>query len=476
MKTWVRKSISVGVMAAGGLLVTQAAAQADVVSTGNFGIANGTQVVTPVQTAVDVCGNSIPIVASVGFAACDGGAVADAGGLDAVSAGNFGLLNGTQLIAPVQTAVDVSGNAVPILGSVGFAASDGGAAATLGDDESDGWDGGNGGYHRAADEASAVAEGKVKAKGKHKNKDWDDAATAIVSSGNYGILNGTQIYAPVQTAINICGNSIPILASVGFAACDGGAAAGSGGVESASTEGYGDDHDGWDGDGDGTLIFTGDNYGILNGTQVYAPTQTAVNICGNSIPILASVGFAACDGGAVAGESARAEGTAVVSSDNYGLLNGTQIYAPTQTAFDFSGNAIPLLASVAFAQSDGGAAAGSGGVESTRESARQEALPLLGQLPVVSGLPVVGQLTQGAAPAVPADLSSITRSVTSTTEGKHKHDDGGTAIVSQGNFGLLNGTQIVAPVQTAVDVSGNAVPLLLSVAFAQSDGGAAATF
>jgi len=460
MKTWVRKSISVGVMAAGGLLVTQAAAQADVISNGNFGIGNGTQVITPVQTAVDVCGNSIPIAASVGFAACDGGANAGGESVDMISAGNFGILNGTQVYAPVQTAVSACGNSIPILASVGFAACDGGANAggTVEDDDDDN---GGGGYY---DEFAAVSEGKGK-KGKHG--DWADAATTIVSSGNYGILNGTQIYAPVQTAIDICGNSIPLLASVAFAACDGGANAGGTVEESARTEGKRG--------AEGTFLYSGDNYGILNGTQVYAPVQTAVDICGNSIAAALSVAFAECDGGANAGgtvESARAEGTTLVSTDNYGILNGTQVYAPTQTAVDVSGNAIALLGSVAFAQSDGGANAGG----TVKESAKQEALPLVGQLPVVAGLPVVGQLGQSAVPGT-SDLLPGARSAAGQTEGKykggkHKHD--GTTLVSAGNYGLLNGTQVYAPVQTAVDVSGNAIALLGSVAFAQSDGGASA--
>jgi hypothetical protein len=80
MKTWVRKSISVGVMAAGGLLATQAAAHAvDAVSTNNFGALNGNQIVLDPQIPINLCGNSLAIVGGA-FAHCGGGAVAINGG------------------------------------------------------------------------------------------------------------------------------------------------------------------------------------------------------------------------------------------------------------------------------------------------------------------------------------------------------------------------------------------------------------
>jgi hypothetical protein len=46
----------------------------------------------------------------------------------------------------------------------------------------------------------------------------------LTSIGNVGILNGNQIYMPIQIPINVCGNAIGILGNAA-ASCEGGASA-----------------------------------------------------------------------------------------------------------------------------------------------------------------------------------------------------------------------------------------------------------
>jgi len=440
MKTWVRKSISVGVMAAGGLLATQAAAQADVVTTNNFGALNGTQVVVPIQVPIDVCGNAIALIGGA-QAACDGGAIAvnesarTEGNI--VSANNYGALNGTQVVVPIQVPIDVCGNAIALIGGA-IASCDGGAAAINGggsDDDGrhqhdDGYDDKKG---HGGGEFIAMAEGKYKDDDhgkKHHKGAFNDGGGNIVSSGNYGLLNGTQVVVPIQVPIDISGNAIGLIGGA-FASSTGGAAAIN---ESARVEGYDRGRD-----TEANLIST-NNFGFGNGTQIYAPIQVPINVCGNAIALIGSA-FASCDGGAIAfNESA------------------------------------------------------------STESAQEEALPLVGslpQLPVVNGLPVVGQLVQNATPAAPKmDNAPGARSAGATEgddyddndgrHGKHgkKHGDdghrggavaanGGSNIVSSNNFGALNGTQVVLPIQIPVDISGNAIGII-GGAFAQSTGGALA--
>ena len=48
------------------------------------------------------------------------------------TAGNFGALNGTQVVAPISAAVDVCGNAVAVLGIAGSGGCKGGAHASNG--------------------------------------------------------------------------------------------------------------------------------------------------------------------------------------------------------------------------------------------------------------------------------------------------------------------------------------------------------
>src|SRR3954452_10946345 len=75
MKTWVRKSLNVGVLSAGVLLVSCRAAHADWTTGYNAGLLNGNQFDTTLQVPVNVCGNSIAVL---GFADanCGGGATA----------------------------------------------------------------------------------------------------------------------------------------------------------------------------------------------------------------------------------------------------------------------------------------------------------------------------------------------------------------------------------------------------------------
>ena len=73
------------------------------------------------------------LVLGVSGAGCDGGSAAqmettEAG--DMTSAGNNGLLNGTQAQVPIQVPVDISGNSVSVLGVSG-AGSTGGSAADM---------------------------------------------------------------------------------------------------------------------------------------------------------------------------------------------------------------------------------------------------------------------------------------------------------------------------------------------------------
>ena len=89
--------------------------------------------------------------------------------------------------------------------------------------------------------------------------------------------------------------------------------------------------------------------------------------------------FASCGGGAVAvQESAGAAEATYLTTNNYGILNGTQIVLPTQIPINICGNAIAILGG-AFAHCGGGAIAVQ--ESATTESARDEALPLVGSAP-----------------------------------------------------------------------------------------------
>jgi hypothetical protein len=278
MKTWVRKTLSVGVLTAGAILFAPQAAQADTgqFSVGNAGILNGNQAVVPVQVPVNLCGNGVGALIGIGVGisgACVNGAAhdVDAGGPDVrskrsatreartedttqFSGGNAGILNGNQLYVPIQVPINICGNGVGVLG-VGLGLSGVCANAALNDVE------------------SARAE-----------KRTED--TTQFSGWNAGIGNGNQLYVPIQVPINVCGNGVGVLGGgVGVSLlCANGAL---NDVESARTE--------------DTTQVAAHNYGILNGNQAYVPIQVPINVCGNGVGALIGLGIGvsgACVNGA----------------------------------------------------------------------------------------------------------------------------------------------------------------------------------
>jgi len=199
-KRILRNASVVGAMAAGAVLMAGGVAHAgaDVVSTGNQGVGNGNQVVAPIQVPINVCGNAVGALVGVAGAGCHGGSDAnlesadfgktESGLGDMVSAGNNGILNGTQLQAPIQVPIDVCGNAVAVLGVAGA------------------------GCHGGADANIEAGHGKT-----------ESGLGDMVSSGNNGVLNGTQLQAPIQVPVDVCGNAVGALVGVAGAGCHGGA-------------------------------------------------------------------------------------------------------------------------------------------------------------------------------------------------------------------------------------------------------------
>jgi hypothetical protein len=140
------------------------------------------------------------------------------------------------------------------------------------------------------------------------------------SSGNFGVLNGTQVYAPIDVPINLCGNALSIL---GLAQSQAACVNGDGGGHRRES----------------TSQDTSGNYGIANGTQVYAPISAPLNIAGNSIGVAGEANSAAV----AKNESARGHDFSQDSSRNVGILNGTQLAAPISIPINVCGNSLAVL-------------------------------------------------------------------------------------------------------------------------------------
>jgi hypothetical protein len=210
MKTWVRHSLNVGALTAGALLASGVAAQAQptMTSTDNLGLLNGTQALVPVQVPVNLCGNAVAVAGTAG-ATCHGGSAASLEDewsfhhFQQATGGNLGVGNGTQLAVPIQVPVNVCGNAVSVLGAATAGCADG---ADTGMPDPD--------YRYSSEQGSYQPE----------YSSYDSADPTMLSSGDVGVLNGTQALVPIQVPINICGNTIGAL-GVALGGCEGGATA-----------------------------------------------------------------------------------------------------------------------------------------------------------------------------------------------------------------------------------------------------------
>jgi hypothetical protein len=265
MKTWVRKTLSVGVLAAGALLFAPAAAQADAHQSNgdNNGILNGTQLVTGVQVPVNIVGNSVGILGEANSFATGVNRV-EGTHVGQFNGDNNGIANGTQAYLPISVPLNIAGNSVAVAGqanSVAAAANDVHGRRTESAHAKSGWWGGNDGGQSNGD--------------------------------NNGIANGTQIYAPISVPINACGNSIALLGGSFSQAICGNDVFGGTRVHRIRRESGKVTESAWQSNGD--------NNGILNGTQIAAPISIPINVCGNSLGILGAAGSAAACGNDVFG-------------------------------------------------------------------------------------------------------------------------------------------------------------------------------
>jgi len=237
MKTWVRKSLKVGVLSAGILLFAGGTAQADWNTSDNDGVLTGNQVGVSVDIPINICGNAIGLLGDAG-AACT---INEAAPMamdesDWTSTGNDGVATGNQVLVPVHVPINICGNAVGAAGDAGASCEIGGGGAGAGEYES-----------------APVTES------------WD-------TSDNGGVGTGNQILAAVHAPINICGNAVGVLADA-MASCE--INGGGGGAPEAGD---------WS---------TSGNDGVLTGNQVAAILDVPINVCGNAIALLGDAG-AAC--------------------------------------------------------------------------------------------------------------------------------------------------------------------------------------
>ena len=245
MNTWIRRTVQVGLLSAGFVLVGAAAAQAhDGDTTINKGFVNGNKLIVPIQIPVNVCGNAIALIGKAA-AACEGGAAAR---IDSRKLTHHERAAVTRTLSEGR---DLRRNGPDGSGILPGNLDTGPDDIDLGPDRDHGPDHGHG-----------------------PDRDWDDCRSDCHGDRghhgdltiNKGFLNGNLVKIPVQVPINVCGNAIAFIGKA-EAACVGGAVAH---IRKSARD-----------SGDTTV-----NAGWLNGNKLKVPVQVPVNVSGNALALI----------------------------------------------------------------------------------------------------------------------------------------------------------------------------------------------
>jgi hypothetical protein len=273
------------------------------------------------------------------------------------------------------------------------------------------------------------------------------ADTSAATSGNGSLLGGNQAVVNGDIPVNVSGNAIGAVL----------------GVAGASSTGTGaavvDHHHGPD-------VATSGNGSAVGGNQLVVDGEIPVNVSGNAIAAVAGIaGASSTDTGAAVIEHHHGHhhGPDVVTSGNGSLLGGNQAVVDLDVPVNVAGNAISAVGGVAgAAATDTGALVYDGHGHGHREHhsapAEYTAMDLVNEaarnatilpLPDTSGVDT-GLLRQSA----PREHQSAPR--------EHQ------SVTTSGNGSLVGGNQAVVDLDVPVNVAGNAIGAVGGVAGAAS--------
>jgi hypothetical protein len=290
MRMWAKGTARATLLTASFVALGAGPALADVTS-GHGSVLGGNQIQAPVSAPIDVSGNAVAVVGRALAGSAGGASVRNnGGGGGQYTSGRHSVGGGNQVNAPVNVPVNACGNAVAVIGRA-LAGCEGGAQVHGG--------GGYGGQR---------------------------------TSGRHSVLGGNQVNAPISAPINICGNAAALLGDAA-AGCEGGSKV-TGGGHHGYGAGYGDG--GYDDGGYGGRHSSG-KHSVLGGNQIHAPVNAPVNICGNAV----GNAVAGCEGGAQVHGGGGYGGQR--TSGRGSVLGGNQVDAPVSVPVNICGNAVAVL-------------------------------------------------------------------------------------------------------------------------------------
>ncbi|MEV7008409.1 chaplin family protein [Streptosporangium sp. NPDC051022] len=365
-------------------------------TSGDHSVLGGNQVNAPIKAPINLCGNAAAIFGGA-VAGCKGGASVSgpagggrgAGGNTTSGRGSVG--GGNQVVAPITAPINVCGNTAAVFGGA-FSGCKGGAEVPgtpgrPGRPGGPGWPG-KPGYPGGHPGGHSGGHGP--------RPGGQPGAGGNITSGNWSVLGGNQVVAPITAPLNVCGNAV----GNADADCKGGASIEGGGAGT--------------GRGAGGNITSG-RPSVAGGNQVVAPVNAPVNVCGNAVALFGGA-FAGCKGGAsVSGPAGGGRGAGGnTTSGNWSVAGGNQVVAPITAPVNVCGNAVAVLGDAAAGclggSHAGGSAAARRGLRDARwtgAAAKHRTSGLMSTLPVVPDLNRMKGAGARPRPAGASDVRSL---------------------------------------------------------------------
>jgi hypothetical protein len=263
-------------------------------------------------------------------------------------------------------------------------------------------------------------------------------AHAADTTGDDGLLSGTQVLLGVEAPVTVGGNAVSLLGDSSSADADTTAPAAAD-APAGSTSGEG---------------------GAVSGTQALVTVTVPVTVAGNGIAVLGDSTFTGAQTAAPIAPAAPAttgDAVAPTTGGDDAIAGGTQAIAPITAPVTVSGNAVSVLGDSTTDRSSTGGTGGTG-------------TGLSGSEPITAGDDSILSGTQlSPALVAPATVGGNAVSVlgdsasTGATSGgavPGSADPNGTGSATSGQDSILSGTQLRMPLLAPVSVGGNAISVI----------------
>ena len=268
-------------------------------------------------------------------------------------------------------------------------------------------------------------------------------ANAADTTGDDGLLSGTQIAAPITAPVEAAGNAVSVLGDA-FA---GGTAAPAPAPAPASAP-----------------VTTSGTDSVLGGTQAVVEAAAPVTVQGNAISVVGDAASAPAPVAAAPAAEPAAPAAAPTTSGSDGIAGGTQVLPNISVPVNLGGNAVSVLGDSSSEGASAPAAAPTAGSTGSTDGATTTGSDSVAggtQIAPDVALPVsVG----GNAISILGDAASTGSSTPAAQEGTN---DG---VTTTGNDGILGGTQIVPSIALPISIGGNAISVLGDTEVVPGDG------